>query len=199
VSKKVGWKAQSVRGRSRNSSLGKDGQTQIVTGGIATNLVVLVPEAEPALELANRNAGRGAELKAPAHITLVYPFMPPETLEQRTRELAAFFAEQRPFDVELQLGWFGREVLLLAPTNPGPLVALTEAVISRWPEYPYYGGTYDVIEPHLSLGFGTDAMLSPVTELVEPLTPVRSTVAKVTVLVGPHDDMRPGPAFSLAH
>ena len=166
---------------------------------IATNLVVLVPEAEAALELSNHAAAPGAELTAPAHMTLVYPFMPAETLDERSHELSAFFAEQRPFHLELRVGWFGREVLLLAPTDPERLVLLTKAVISHWPEYPYYGGTYDVIEPHLSLGFGSEADLAPIAELVEPLTPVRSTVTEVTILVGPHEDMKPGAAFRLGH
>lgn len=162
---------------------------------IATNLVVLVPEAEAVLEVANRRAAPSSELKAPAHITLVYPFMPAKTLDQRSLELTAFFAEQPPFELELRVGWFGGEVLLLAPTDPRELVALTEAVIARWPEHPYYGGAYDLIEPHLSLAFGNEEALAQTAELVQPLTPVRSTVAEVAILVGPHEDMRTGPAF----
>ena len=54
-----------------------------------------------------------------------------------------------------------------------------------------------MIEPHLSLGFGRDATLSPIAELVAPLTPVRAMVKAVTILVGPHENMKAGPSFSL--
>ena len=164
---------------------------------IATNLVVLVPRAEPALELANRSAPPEARLRAPAHITLVYPFMPPATAVDRAEELGGFFSEQEPLTFQLAVGWFGREVLLLQPDPADGLVKLTEAVLARWPEYPYYGGTYDVIEPHLSLGFGTETSLAPVADAVAPITPLAVKVDAVTLLVGPHENMQAGPSFRL--
>lgn len=167
------------------------------TEEITTNLVVMVPEADPALEIANGSAPPDERLRAPAHITLVYPFIPPATAVDRADELASFFADQEPLTFELEVGWFGREVLLLRPNPEVGLVKLTEAVNARWPEYPYYGGTYDVIEPHLSLGFGTETTLAPVADAVAAITPLTVKVDAVTLLVGPHENMQPGPSFRL--
>lgn len=163
-----------------------------------TNLVVLVPEAESALAACNALVPRECRLTAPAHITLVYPFVPQEALTSKTTaDLSAFFHELPPFRLELAVGWFGREVLLLRPTPARAMVDLTQAVLDRWPEYPYYGGTYDEIEPHVSLAFGTAEMLEPIALQVERLAPISAVVSKVTLLIGPHERMTPGPSFRL--
>lgn len=79
-----------------------------------SNLVVLVPEAERVLAASNALVPPEQRLTAPAHITLVYPFIPPEAITPAvTAELAAFFQPLPRLSFELTIGWFGREVLLL--------------------------------------------------------------------------------------
>ncbi len=94
-------------------------------GGMAeaTNLVVLVPEAEPLLAIANGQMPSEKRMTAPAHITLIYPFMPPELIsDQVVTSLAEFFDGFAPLSFELNVGWFGREVLLLVPKPSADLV-----------------------------------------------------------------------------
>ena len=163
-----------------------------------TNLVVLVPEAEPLLATANAQMPAGKRMTAPAHITLIYPFMPAELLsDERLSSLAEFFGSFAPVSFQLNVGWFGREVLLLVPEPSADLVGLTQAVIRRWPEYPYYGGIYDTIDPHLSLGFGDAELLEPIAAAVEPSTPIDVTASAVSLLVGPHEAMKAEQAFPL--
>ena len=89
------------------------------------------------------------------------------------------------------------EMLILRPKPDSDLVDLTRAVIARWPDYPYYGGVYDSIEPHLSLGFGAAEELQPIATVVTARRPLYVEAATVTLLVGPHQRMRPGPSFPL--
>jgi hypothetical protein len=163
----------------------------------ATNLVVLVPEADDALAASNRLLPAGKRLTAPAHITLVYPFMPLDAVAAASAEMESFFAGLGPVSFGLQVGWFGQEVLILIPDPAEPLIHLTQAILDQWPQYPYYGGMYDKVEPHLSLAFGTAQLLEPIAAGVEPLLPISVTIAAVTLLVGPHESMTAGPSFRL--
>ncbi len=103
----------------------------------ATNLVVLVPEADDALAASNRLLPSDKRLTAPAHITLVYPFLPSDLVVAATAEMENFFAGLRPVSFRLHVGWFGREVLILIPDPAEPLIELTRSVLDQWPEYPY--------------------------------------------------------------
>jgi hypothetical protein len=44
-----------------------------------------------------------------------------------------------------------RGLVYLAPSPPEPFLALTEALVERFPEHPPYGGEIDVIVPHLTV------------------------------------------------
>jgi hypothetical protein len=162
----------------------------------ASNLVLLVPEAQ---DHCNWKMPLDKRLTAPAHITLVYPFIPPQDLSPNVHdELGAFFAGQPSLSFTLRVGWFGREVLLLQPYPETGVVALTERVVERWPEYPYDGGVYDQIEPHLSLAFSDRSVLDPLAEDIEALTPIAVSATQVTLLLGPHEAIVAGPRFTLS-
>ncbi len=163
----------------------------------ATNLVALVPEADDALAASNRLLPHDKRLTAPAHITLVYPFLPSGAVDAAKAEMESFFAGLSPVSFRLNLGWFGREVLLLIPDPAEPLIHLTQSILDQWPEYPYYGGLYDQVEPHLSLGFGTAELLEPIAAAMEAYVPIPVTIAAVTLLVGPHESMTAGQSFRL--
>ena len=163
----------------------------------ATNLVALVPEADDALTVSNRLLPHDKRLTAPAHITLVYPFLPSSAVEAAKAEMERFFAGLHPMSFKLNLGWFGREVLILIPDPAEPLIHLTQSILDQWPEYSYYGGLYDEIEPHLSLGFGTAELLEPIAVALEAYVPISVTIAAVTLLVGPHESMTVGQSFRL--
>lgn len=77
------------------------------------------------------------------------------------------------------------------------MVELTEAVIGNWPDFPYYGGVYDNIEPHLSLAFGDADLLTPLAETVAELMPLTVVINQVGLLVGPHEAMTVSHSFPL--
>jgi 2'-5' RNA ligase len=116
-----------------------------------TALIVAVPEAEEAVGGLRLRYDRSAPLGVPAHITILFPFAPPEQLDEKA--LASLFATGAPFDFQLaRLETFpGEVVTYLAPEPAQPFVALTNAVWRRWTEYPPYEGIHDVVIPHLTL------------------------------------------------
>ena len=97
----------------------------------------------------------------PAHVTVLHPA--PGDVRASTAVLAPF----TPFDVVFpRLDRFPG-ILWPAPEPAEPLVAPTEAVVTRFPAYPPYGGRYPSVIPHLTLA--------------EPLLPLHSHVDSVVL------------------
>ncbi len=101
-----------------------------------------------------------AALGVPAHVTVLYPFMPPAqfTPEILARVQAALRG-QGPFG--FVLGRVARfpGVLYLAPEPAEPFVALTQALAHAFPDFPPFGGVHDAIVPHLTVAQGDEATL----------------------------------------
>jgi len=117
-------------------------------------LLVEVPAAEPAVADRRAELDRAAGWGVPAHITLLYPFVPPARLGAdvlaATGEAVAVVAA---FELVLAtVRWFGDDVVWAAPEEPAPLRLLIARLRARFPQYPPYGGTIADPEPHLTIG-----------------------------------------------
>lgn len=153
----------------------------------SSGLAVMVPEAVPVVRPWRRLLDPGAELGVPAHVTVLFPFVPPSEIDDGVCvELQRLFAEVEPFDFALvRTGWFDDTVLYLAPEPDRCFHELTERVTDRWPEHPPYGGAYSEVVPHLTVGQG-----APLDELrraerdVAAKLPVRSRAESVHLLTG---------------
>ncbi len=117
-------------------------------------LIVEVPEAEPAVARHRRHLDDNAPLGIPAHVTVLFPFMPPETISPSVlAELEHLFAAVSRFRFRLErTDWFGTNVLWLAPSEPEPFRALTNRVYEAFPAFPPFEGQHDVVVPHLTIG-----------------------------------------------
>ncbi|MBB2903379.1 2'-5' RNA ligase [Kineococcus radiotolerans] len=107
-------------------------------------VIVSVPAAEDVVAVHRAHLDRAAGWGVPAHLTVLYPFLPPAELdEQALSTLTAAIATVGAFQVTFtETGWFGSEVLWLAPTPEQPLRRLTQAVFSAFPDHPPYGGAH---------------------------------------------------------
>jgi 2'-5' RNA ligase len=99
---------------------------------------VEVPEAEPAVRQLRERLDPSAAVGVPAHITVLFPFMPPHAIDAAVlAELERLFAGAWRFSVRLDhTDWFGDEVLWLAPQDPAPFRALTQRVHAAFPAFP---------------------------------------------------------------
>jgi 2'-5' RNA ligase len=117
-----------------------------------SSLAVSVPEAEPYVGALRERFDPSAKLGMPAHITVLYPFIPPERITdivvRKVRNVLSAFAT-----FEFRLVGIARFpiALYLVPEPAQPFIDLTEAVMRAFPEYPPYGGQYDSIVPHLTV------------------------------------------------
>jgi 2'-5' RNA ligase len=120
-------------------------------------LVVPFTLPEP-LEAIRRDHVDNARLGVPAHVTLLFPFVPAASIEPADIERARASISLTPaFDVDFRrVTSFDpiptkEGVVWLAPEPPAPFVALTEALASAFPDYLPYGGIHDTVVPHLTL------------------------------------------------
>jgi hypothetical protein len=115
-----------------------------------TALIVTVPEAEPAVGALRWDHDSSARLGVPAHITILFPFAPPDEIDEQA--LADLFARFHPFDFELNsVERFEDGHVWLHPQPSAPLADVIAAVAQRWPDYPPYEGAFDEPIPHLTV------------------------------------------------
>jgi hypothetical protein len=115
-----------------------------------TALIIVVHEAEPAVGDLRRDHDRSAALGVPAHITILFPFAPPDEVDEPA--LAELFARFRAFDFTLdRVERFEEGGVWLHPDPSAPFADLTAAVVQRFPDYPPYEGAWDEPIPHLTI------------------------------------------------
>jgi 2'-5' RNA ligase len=125
-----------------------------LSGATETGVIVPVAAAEPVVGRHRRRLDHSAAWGVPAHVTVVYPFVPPGRIDAETiEETAAALAEVSAFSCTFtQVNWFGEDVVWLAPEPDGRFRELTRAVWRRFPDYPPYKGEHADPTPHLTIG-----------------------------------------------
>lgn len=119
---------------------------------IESALIIAVPEAEPLVKALRERFDWSAAQGVPAHITILYPFIPPDKITPEVlAELREFFAQFAGFEFTLPETRRFPTVLYLAPSPDESFRALMQATVERYPEYPPYGGEYADVTPHLTI------------------------------------------------
>lgn len=121
-----------------------------------SGVVVEVPEAESAVGRLRAELDVNARLGVPAHVTVLFPFVPPSRVDADVlTRLADLFSGTPAFDYAFgRTAWFEQEVLWLAPDDPSPFRALTERVYGAFPQYPPFEGAFTDVVPHRPSGTG---------------------------------------------
>ena len=146
--------------------------------------MIEVAEAAPAVDEWRRRYTYDGPLGVPAHVTLLYPFVPAERLDEHVEaRLAAVVGEAESFDFVLERTARFPQILYLAPDPPEPFLRLTEAIAAAWPEHPPYEGVHETVIPHLTVAESEDpALLDEIAGAVEPALPIRSKVSEALLL-----------------
>jgi 2'-5' RNA ligase len=124
-----------------------------VIGVAETALLVPVAAAEPLVRKHRLALDPVAPLGIPAHVTVLYPFIPPDEVDRAVCDaITAVLAGFAPFDFTLtEVRQFADGVIYIAPEPAQAFVSITEALAARWPDHPPYGGAFTDIVPHLSV------------------------------------------------
>jgi hypothetical protein len=138
-----------------------------------TALIVAVPEAEEAVGALRLEHDSSAAKGAPAHITVLFPFLPPDEIDPAA--LREVFAAHAEFDFSLdRVARFDEGAVWLHPEPSEPFAELTRSVWARWPDHPPYEGIHEEVIPHLTVSE------TPVE--VDFALPIRARVREVTLL-----------------
>jgi 2'-5' RNA ligase len=117
-----------------------------------TLLALLVPDAEPLVGDLRMRLDPAAKLGLAAHITLLYPFLDSDAIDDavlgRLREVADAHAPLS-FGLE-EVGQFPSTVWL-APRPAEAIVALASALDAAFPERPATGRVFERFVPHVSV------------------------------------------------
>jgi 2'-5' RNA ligase len=146
-------------------------------------LIVAVPEAEP-LVGEWRLRYDNARLGIPAHITLLFPFVPAEELDEALfGELRELFAVRPSITFTLtRLAEFPDQTLWLAPEPSEPFRKLTELIFERYPDYPPYEGIHEGVIPHLTVTEGDASLRAELDADLTPHLPVHAEARDVVLL-----------------
>ena len=152
---------------------------------LRSGLIVTVPQAEPAVSAWRSQLDPRAALGVPAHLTVLFPFVPPAGIDEATRTtLRELLSSVTTFDFSLvATRWFADTVVWLAPDPDAPFRVLTQAVADAFPAYPPYGGQFPDPVPHLTIADrGPPEAMHAAEQQLQPALPIRSTARSVTLL-----------------
>ena len=159
--------------------------------GWETALLVPVPAAEAAVGEHRARLDEAARDGVPAHITVLYPFLPPAGIDDGLlASLGELFAGCAAFEFTLdRVAWFGEDVVWLGPRDPAPFTALIDRAFAEFPSCPPYGGQIPEVIPHLTIGDGgAPQAMHAAAESVRPSLPIEAAATEVILMAGP----RPG-------
>jgi 2'-5' RNA ligase len=152
---------------------------------LLSGLIIEVPEAEPPVGELRMRLDRAASLGVPAHVTALFPFVAPASIDADLLESVAEVARaSRPFEYLFsRTAWFGDDILYLAPEDPTPFRDLTARLWEAFPAYPPYGGQFVDVVPHLTIGdrAGREALLDA-ERSVRAFGPVMGRAERLTLM-----------------
>ncbi len=146
-------------------------------------IVIRVP-VPSGLDRLRRHWDQAARAGVPAHITILFPFVPASDLTSNGRSTLAGLARGvEPFEIVFrQVGRFPT-VVYLVPEPSAPITALTDAVVARFPGYQPYGGIFDEAVPHLTVTDDASAPLDEVATEAKRWLPFTHRATALEVLV----------------
>lgn len=147
-----------------------------------------IPEAEDLVGPFRVQWDPSAALGVPAHITLLYPFLPPAEIDaQEIERLEELFAQVPGFPLQFNESRRWPDVLYLHPSPPELVRALMERLFAAYPQLPPYGGQVAEPTPHLTIAQAPDAsVLEDISQQFERAArgrlPIRAEVREASLM-----------------
>lgn len=120
----------------------------------------------------------------PAHVTLLYPFMPPAMLKDDVRrQIEVIVAREPQFTVNFSAVARWPNVVYLPPQPAEPFRRLTAALAAAFPDYPPYEGEHAEVVPHLTVAQDVpDDYYAAAEHAVPALLPLRDVVREAWLI-----------------
>lgn len=149
-------------------------------------VLIEVPAAEPVVG-AWRAEHDPVAPGVPAHVTLLFPFRSPETLDAAVLDSVRAVAAATPaFDFALtSIGEFDGVIWLL-PEPEQRFLALTHALFGAFPDCPPYEGRHEKPQPHLTIAHVNGDRQADLRRAIErdigDRLPIETTATDLSVL-----------------
>jgi len=125
-----------------------------------TALICRVPEAERYIARYRQRFDPSARRNVPAHVTVLYPFMSPQDIDDEVLERLAQIARAVPsFEYRLAETRRFPVALYLAPQPDDSFAALTDGVHRAFPDFPPFEGKFDTVVPHVTVAHADEPQL----------------------------------------
>jgi 2'-5' RNA ligase len=150
-------------------------------------ILIPVPEATPLLRQHRLQYDPSAPANVPEHITIHYPFLPPDTLDDALiARLREFFRAIPPFSFTLtRTGWFEQGVLFLVPDPLAPFADATRRLSDLFGILPFEGRYWPEVNPHLTIAqHGPRDILAQIAADVTTHLPIHARAREAVLMVG---------------
>jgi 2'-5' RNA ligase len=129
--------------------------------------------------------------RVPAHITLLYPFVPPDEVEEAEKTLTRICKKISPFEVTLDRYGQFENTIFLEPSQPEKILEMFAQISKAFPDYPAYEGEHGKgLHPHLTLArFDKPAQAKKIELPPEPKFTFE--VKQIHIYLGAPDDDTP--------
>jgi 2'-5' RNA ligase len=125
-----------------------------------TALICRVPEAEAFIARYRERYDPSARRNVPAHVTILYPFMAPELVDDDVvRTLRAIAASVPCFSYRLAQTRRFPVALYLEPDPDRSFSTLTDGIFRAFPDYPPFEGKFPTVVPHVTVAHGDEPRL----------------------------------------
>jgi 2'-5' RNA ligase len=149
-----------------------------------TALICRVPEAERYISRYRDRYDPSARRNVPAHVTVLYPFLPPHDVDAGVLERLRDIAHAVPcFEYRLARTRRFPVALYLAPDPDASYAALTDAVFRAFPDYPPFGGKFAEVVPHVTVAHGDEPLLCEIEVELRIALPAAGIPARCHELV----------------
>ena len=157
------------------------GEDVDVVDAVGSALIIPFLAAEKIVANWRESLDPSAALGVPAHITIHFPWVHADRVDQSVlRDLEEMVAAVPSFEVVFErIGWFDREVLWLDPDPKEPFISMAAESADRWPDHPQYGGQFETVVPHLTVGIGHADELDGAEARLAVVLPIHDVVTQV--------------------
>ena len=121
---------------------------------LTTAVVIFAPHEVQAIATPiMRQYALDSLIRVPAHVTLMFPFVPYEQLDEAAEKIESICTEIKPFEITLSGYDQFPGVIFMRPVNPKPIQAVFRQIYDAFPLYPPYGGAFgNELHPHVTVG-----------------------------------------------
>ena len=158
--------------------------------GNESAVIIPIPEVEPIVASLRLQYDRSASLGVPAHITLLYPFRPPQVILGEIKILRDICMSIEAFPFSFTEARRFPATAYLHPDKSGQFAQITKTLAKMWPDYQPYNGTFSDVVPHLTVADEVNVeTLATVESFLRRHLPIKCFAGEIWLMTSDYEGM----------